>query len=69
MLKQQTQFAKVRTANNEWIECKVIEVIPCSYSLFAQIAVKAIHGRPFDGHNIAIVPSHRVNFIDEKDLK
>jgi hypothetical protein len=53
----------VRMQNNQWVECVLKETIYSSFSLLAQVAVKALHGRPFEGNNIAIVPSHRISFI------
>lgn len=61
------QFVMVRMPDNTWIKCKVKQIIPCPYSLLAQIAVKAVHGRPFDGRNYAVVPSNRVNYINQTD--
>jgi len=58
------QYAQVKLAEeNRWVLCEVKEEISCSYSLLPQVAVKAVHGRPFDGHNIAIVSSSRVSYV------
>ena len=52
----------VKSPEGVRVQCKVIEVIPSLFSLLPQVGVKAIHGRPFNGQNIAVVPMLGVTF-------
>ena len=54
------QCVWVKGPNGTRVECTVKEILPCLFSIFAQVGVQATHGGPFNGQNIAVVPMSRI---------
>lgn len=54
------QCVWVAGPNGARVECRVIEKLPSLFSMFEQVGVEALHGRPFDGQAKVVVPKSRV---------
>ena len=56
--------AYVKAPDGTSVLCEVKQIIPSLFTLLPQVAVKAVHGAPFNGCNYAIV--ERVHFTTQK---
>ena len=65
MTNDTTLCAFVRTPDGLRVLCEVKAIIPSFYSLLPQVAVKAIHGAPFNGQRIAIVKMENTFFTSQ----
>lgn len=48
-------FAYVKVPSGERVLCEVKNILPDPFSLLPKVAVKAVHGAPFNDCNYAIV--------------